>query len=114
MINILTCLKVNLLSKKLLNQADKHHFHYLQSWNGEAIIQTPDDIISIIEIIFKTRPEVIIETGVARGGSLAFYASILKLLGSSTFLPFHSAFLNLWIGRCLGLLGSSAIVHINL
>ena len=32
--------KVNLLSKKLFNQADKHHFHYLQSWNGEAIIQT--------------------------------------------------------------------------
>ena len=43
--------KVKQLSKKLFNQADKHHFHYLQSWNGEAIIQTPDDIISIIEII---------------------------------------------------------------
>lgn len=85
--------KVNLLSKKLFNQADKHHFHYLQSWNGEAIIQTPDDIMSIIEIIFKTKPEVIIETGVAWGGSLLMYHTlskvvpIKKIIGIDIFIP---------------------------
>ena len=85
--------KVKQLSKKLFNQADKHHFHYLQSWNGEAIIQTPDDIISIIEIIFKTKPEVIIETGVAWGGSLLMYHTlskvvpIKKIIGIDIFIP---------------------------
>ncbi len=84
---------VSLLSKKLLLQADKHHFHYLQSWNGEAIIQTPDDILSIIEIIFKSKPEVIIETGVAWGGSLLMYDTlskvvpIKKIIGIDLFIP---------------------------
>ncbi len=85
--------KVNLLSKKLFNQADKHHFHYLQSWNGEVIIQTPDDIISIIDIIFKSKPEVIIETGVAWGGSILMYDTlskvvpIKKIIGIDIFIP---------------------------
>ena len=85
--------KVRLLSKKLFNLADKHHFHYLQSWNGEVIIQTPDDIMSIIEIIFKTKPEVIIETGVAWGGSLLMYHTlskvipIKKIIGIDIFIP---------------------------
>ena len=85
--------KVKLTAKRLFNQADKHHFHYLQSWNGEAIIQTPDDIMSIIDIIFKTKPEVIIETGTAWGGSILMYDTlskvvpIKKIIGIDIFIP---------------------------
>ncbi len=85
--------KTNSLSKKLFTQADRLHFHYLQSWNGEAIIQTPDDIMSIIEILFKSKPEVIIETGVAWGGSILLYDTlskvipIKKIIGIDIFIP---------------------------
>lgn len=58
-------------------QKYSHHF----SWMGLPIIQFPQDIVAIQEIIWRTRPDLIIETGVARGGSLAFYASMLELLG---------------------------------
>ncbi len=49
---------------------------------GLPIIQHPQDIVALQEIIFETKPDCIIETGVARGGSLVFYASMLELLGS--------------------------------
>ena len=84
---------VKSLSKKLFMEADKCHFHYLQSWNGEALIQTPDDILALQEIIYKTRPEVIIEVGVAWGGSLLFYHTlskdvvIKKIIGIDIFIP---------------------------
>jgi cephalosporin hydroxylase len=84
---------VKSLSKKLFIEADKFHFHYLQNWNGEALIQTPDDILALQEIIYKTRPEVIIEVGVAWGGSLLFYhtlskdVAIKKIIGIDLFIP---------------------------
>jgi cephalosporin hydroxylase len=45
------------------------------------VIQLPADIMATQEVIFSARPEVIVETGVARGGSLIFMASLLKLIG---------------------------------
>jgi cephalosporin hydroxylase len=48
---------------------------------GVPIIQMPPDIIATQEIIWKAKPDVIIETGVARGGSVVFYASMLALIG---------------------------------
>jgi len=50
------------------------------SWMGLPIIQLPQDIMAIQEIIFRVKPDLIIETGIARGGSLVFYASMLELL----------------------------------
>ena len=47
---------------------------------GRPIIQNPDDMIRMQEVIYAIKPDFIIETGVARGGSLIFYASILELL----------------------------------
>jgi len=54
---------------------------YEIDWLGVPIIQTPEDMILIQELIFKIQPDVIIETGVAHGGSLIYYASLLELLG---------------------------------
>jgi cephalosporin hydroxylase len=51
------------------------------SWLGRPIIQLPEDLIRIQEVIFQVKPDVIIETGVAHGGSLIFYASLCAALG---------------------------------
>jgi cephalosporin hydroxylase len=56
-------------------------YSYGFSWMGRPIIQLPDDMVRIQEAIFATRPDVIIETGVAHGGSLAYYASLFEMLG---------------------------------
>lgn len=61
--------------------ADKYDYAYLWSWMGVPIIQLPADIMATQEIIWTTKPEIIIETGVARGGSVLFMASLLELAG---------------------------------
>ncbi|MBI3516988.1 MAG: class I SAM-dependent methyltransferase [Proteobacteria bacterium] len=57
-------------------------YSYGFSWLGRPIIQLPEDLIRVQEVVWSVRPTVIIETGVAHGGSLIFYASLLRLLGS--------------------------------
>jgi cephalosporin hydroxylase len=56
-------------------------YTYGFSWMGRPIIQLPDDLIRIQEVIYRVRPDVVIETGVAHGGSLVFYASLFKAMG---------------------------------
>lgn len=58
-----------------------HRYAYHFKWMGRPIIQVPQDICAMQELIWEIKPEVIVETGVARGGSLVFFASMLKLLG---------------------------------
>ena len=65
----------------LLTGADKYAYSYLWSWLGVPIIQLPADIIAMQEVVWATKPDVIIETGVARGGSVLFLASLLELIG---------------------------------
>ena len=60
----------------LLNTKYVYHFN----WMGIPTIQFPSDLIVIQEIIYKYKPDFIVETGVAHGGTLLFYASILKLI----------------------------------
>ncbi|MEM0923985.1 MAG: CmcI family methyltransferase [Pseudomonadota bacterium] len=60
---------------------DRYEYSYLWSWMGVPIIQMPADVMATQEVIWRTRPDVIIETGVARGGSVVFMASMLELLG---------------------------------
>lgn len=62
---------------------DSWNYEYIYhfNWLGLPIIQLPQDIIALQEIIWKVKPDLIIETGVARGGSVIFSASILNLLG---------------------------------
>jgi cephalosporin hydroxylase len=64
-----------------LHAADKYDYYYLWSWMGVPIIQLPADVMATQEVIWATRPDIIIETGVARGGSVLFLASLLELIG---------------------------------
>jgi cephalosporin hydroxylase len=54
---------------------------YSFTWMGRPIIQLPDDMLRAQEVIYAVKPDVIIETGVAHGGSLIFYASLCKAMG---------------------------------
>ncbi len=56
-------------------------YSYNFTWLGRPIIQYPQDIIAMQEIIWQVKPNLIIETGIAHGGGLIFYASMLELLG---------------------------------
>lgn len=58
-----------------------YKYSYNFTWLGRPIIQYPQDLLAIQEIIWGVRPELIIETGIAHGGSLVFSASMLELLG---------------------------------
>ncbi|MDR0335659.1 MAG: cephalosporin hydroxylase family protein [Planctomycetaceae bacterium] len=56
-------------------------YSYNFTWLGRPIIQYPQDIIALQEIIWNVKPDLIIETGIAHGGSIIFSASMLELLG---------------------------------
>jgi len=71
----------NNLSKAWMQKAVDKKFSYQFDWMGVPIIQMPGDLVMFQEIVWKTRPDLIIETGVARGGSLIFWASMQKLCG---------------------------------
>ena len=60
-----------------------HKYTYNFTWLGRPVIQFPQDLVAIQEIIWSTRPDLIIETGIAHGGSLIFHASMLQLLGNN-------------------------------
>jgi cephalosporin hydroxylase len=59
--------------------AEKNRLDYEIDWLGMPIIQTPQDMVLIQEVIYRTEPDVIVETGVAHGGSLIFYSSLLEV-----------------------------------
>lgn len=56
---------------------------YTFSWMGRPVIQHPDDLVRIQEVVHRLRPDVIVETGVAHGGSLVYYASLFEAMGTS-------------------------------
>jgi len=68
-------------SLETLVALDKYDYSYLWSWMGVPIIQMPADVMATQEVIWQTKPDVIIETGVARGGSVIFMASLLQVIG---------------------------------
>lgn len=61
--------------------ADKYRYSYNFSWLGRPIIKYPQDIVVMQEIIWAVKPDLIIETGIAHGGSIIFSASMLELIG---------------------------------
>ena len=65
-----------------VNNSNFDKYAYVWNWMGLPVIQMPEDLIKVQEIIFETKPDFIIETGVAWGGSLLFYASVLNSLGN--------------------------------
>ena len=69
------------LTQEWLTATTRYEYSYHFTWLGRPIIQFPQDIVATQEIIWRVRPDLIVETGIARGGSLIFSASMLQLLG---------------------------------
>jgi cephalosporin hydroxylase len=69
------------LALKFMRETCVYQYTYNFCWMGLPIIQFPQDLLALQEIIWDIKPDLIIEMGIARGGSLAFYASMLELLG---------------------------------
>lgn len=72
---------VQALSRIWLRETSPHRYVYNFKWMGRPIIQFPQDMMAMQEIVWATRPDLIIETGVAHGGSVLYYASLLELMG---------------------------------
>jgi len=70
-----------LLSAQWLRVGWNQKYQYSFSWFGRPVIQLPVDMVRTQEVIWRLQPDVIIETGVAHGGSLVFYASLCKAIG---------------------------------
>ena len=68
------------ITKEWIIEANNKKYSYNFSWLGRPIIQYPQDIIALQEIIWEVKPDMIIETGIAHGGSLIFSASMLSIL----------------------------------
>lgn len=79
---------MSLYSKEAFEAISRHwvrvgwnqKYQYTFSWMGRPVIQLPEDMIRMQEVIFQVKPDVIIETGVAHGGSLIFYSSLCKAM----------------------------------
>ena len=65
-----------------VKQSSKLNYSYNFSWMGRPIIAFPQDMIAMQELIWNIKPDLIIETGVAHGGSIVYYASLLELIGN--------------------------------
>ncbi|GAB4293609.1 MAG: cephalosporin hydroxylase family protein [Oscillatoriaceae cyanobacterium] len=74
------------LTRQWFNASCEYKYSYNFTWMGRPIIQYPQDILAMQEIIWQVKPDLIIETGIAHGGSLIFYASMLELLGQGQIL----------------------------
>jgi cephalosporin hydroxylase len=70
-------------SLRWMLETSKYKYTYNFSWMGRPIIQFPQDILAMQEIIWAVKPDLIIETGIAHGGSLIFYSSMLDLVGGN-------------------------------
>lgn len=68
-------------AKDLFVRSCDYRYSYNFTWMGRPIIQYPQDMVAMQEIIWAVRPDLIVETGIAHGGSLVYYASLLELLG---------------------------------
>lgn len=60
----------------------RYRYSYNWTWLGRPIIQYPQDVMALQEIVWRVRPRTIVETGIAHGGSTVFFASMLELLGT--------------------------------
>lgn len=73
--------EVQKLAIDLITKSDKHFHAYQWNWLGLPIIQMTEDIIAAQELIWAVKPDYIVETGIAWGGSMVLYASMLELIG---------------------------------
>lgn len=71
-----------LLSDQWAKVGWNEKYPYTFSWMGRPVIQLPEDMLRIQEVLYQVKPDVVIETGVAHGGSLIFYASLFAAMGT--------------------------------
>src|SRR5205807_1731810 len=64
-----------------LAEVTRRRYTYNFTWLGRPVIQLPQDLLAVQELIWQVRPDLIVETGIAHGGSLVHSASLLELLG---------------------------------
>lgn len=69
------------LSNVWIRETVRYKYAYNFTWMGRPLIQFPQDMVAVQEIIWRVKPQLVIETGIAHGGSLVYYASLLELLG---------------------------------
>lgn len=74
------------VSRNFTEETIRAGYSYNFTWMGRPIIQYPQDMIAMQEIIWEVKPDLIIETGIAHGGSIIYYASILELIGKGEVL----------------------------
>jgi len=68
------------LTRKWIEESANTKYSYHFEWLGRPIIQYPQDMIGTQQLLWEVKPDLVIETGIARGGSLIFYASMLELI----------------------------------
>jgi cephalosporin hydroxylase len=73
-------------AKAFNDASNSAQYSYNFTWMGRPIIQYPQDMVAMQELIWEIKPDLIIETGIAHGGSLIYYASILELIGNGEVL----------------------------
>ena len=71
------------LSNQWVAEVSRLRYSYHFTWMGRPVIQFPQDMIAGQEIVWSVKPDLIVETGIGRGGSLIYYASLLQLLGGN-------------------------------
>jgi cephalosporin hydroxylase len=79
-LNLYTKESFELISQQWLKVGWNQKSIYTFTWMGRPIIQLPDDMIRLQEVIYRIKPDVILETGVAHGGSLIYHASLCKAM----------------------------------
>lgn len=72
--------KLRTVTRDWFLRSFSHRYSYNFSWMGRPIIQYPQDMIAMQEIIWSVRPDLIVETGIAHGGSLIYYASLMEMM----------------------------------
>lgn len=70
------------LSEIWLKVGWNEKYPYTFSWLGRPIIQAPEDVLRAQEVFYRVKPDVLVETGIAHGGSLVFYASLAEAMGN--------------------------------
>lgn len=78
--------KLREVSSAFATETIRTGYSYNFTWMGRPIIQYPQDMIAMQEIIWEVKPDLIIETGIAHGGSIIYYASLLELIGKGEVL----------------------------
>jgi len=75
-----------IISQAWLQSGWQNKHVYTFSWMGRPVIQLPEDLLRTQEVIYRLQPDVIVETGIAHGGSLTFFASLCKAMGKGRVL----------------------------